>query len=78
MRGRKKIKKESTGEEVDGYRNPDDKTLVDFAHVLYIGLQAGYTEREIARMYYSKWQALYTEFKKHHNMIIKKQIYQGV
>jgi len=78
MRGRKKVpKKEGESEEVDGYRDPDAKTLIDFGWVCYIGMQCGYTEKEVSQMYYSKWLTVYEMFKRHHNMIIQKKVYQG-
>ena len=72
MHRRKKNEKENEDHEVDGYQDPDKKTLIDFAWVVYVGLQIGYTEREVAHMYYSKWVEMFKQFKKHHNMIIKK------
>lgn len=42
-----------------------------------MGMQIGYTEEQIRHMYYKKWQSLYKQFRKHHNMIVKKLTYQG-
>ena len=78
MCGRKKVEKaEQEHEEIDGYRLPDQKSLIDMSWVVYVGMQIGYTEEQISHMYYKKWKALYKQFQKHHNMIVKKLTYQG-
>jgi hypothetical protein len=46
--------------------------------VVYVGMQIGYTEEQVSHMYFKKWKALFEQFKKHHNMIVKKLTYQGV
>lgn len=37
-----------------------------------MGLQIGYSEREIAHMYLGKWCDLYEEYKKLHNIRMKR------
>ena len=78
MCGRKKVEEAQEHEEIDGYRLPDQKTVIDMSWVVYVGMHIGYTEKEIGHMYFKKWKALFEQFKKHHNMIVKKLTYQGV
>jgi|LAHS01.1.fsa_nt_gb hypothetical protein len=40
-------------------------------------MQIGYTERQIARMYYGKWVDMYQEFKKYHNMKINRIVFDS-
>ena len=78
MRGRKKVQtRKGAGEVVDGYRDPEKKALLDIPWIIYVGMQAGYTETEVAHMYYSKWQQVYKQFQRHHNMVITKKVYKG-
>lgn len=39
-------------------------------------MQIGYSEKEIAHMYIGKWNDLYDEFKKMHNMTMKRMIFE--
>lgn len=78
MRGRKKTEEKTGNEEIDGYRDPEKKTLIDFARVVYIGMQAGYTERELSKMYYSKWLKIFEQFKWHHNLIVQRRGWKEV
>lgn len=78
MRERKKVEEAEDHEEIDGYRLPTQKTLIDMSWVVYVGMQIGYTEEQISHMYYKKWLSMYAQFKKHHNMIVQKRAYQGV
>lgn len=78
MRERKKVEEAKDHEEIDGYRLPTQKTLIDMSWVVYVGMQIGYTEEQISHMYYKKWLSMYAQFKKHHNMIVQKRAYQGV
>ena len=39
-------------------------------------MRIGYTEREIAHMYLGKWSDLYDEFKKMHNISMKRQVFE--
>lgn len=45
-------------EEADGESEP-----VDFAWLVFMGMQMGYTEKEISRMYMGKWCDLFQHFK---------------
>lgn len=77
MCDRKKVEEAQEHEEIDGYRLPTQKTLIDMSWVVYVGMQIGYTEEQVSHMYFKKWKALFEQFKKHHNMIVKKLTYQG-
>ena len=77
MCDRKKVEEAQEHEEIDGYRLRDQKTLIDMSCVVYVGMQIGYTEEQVSHMYFKKWKALFEQFKKHHNMIVKKLTYQG-
>ena len=52
--------------------------MIDFALVLYVGLQVGYTERELSKMYYSKWMEIYRKWQWHHNLIVQRRGWKGV
>lgn len=39
-------------------------------------MRIGYTEKEISHMYLGKWSDLYEEFKKMHNITMKRQIFE--
>ena len=41
-----------------------------------MGMQMGYSENEIAHMYFGKWCDLFTEYKKIHNMRIELMIFE--
>ena len=47
-----------------GSQSDDGSSEIDFAWCIFIGMQIGYTERQIARMYYGKWVDMYQEFRK--------------
>ena len=71
-------KKEEDGSrhtEEDGYQDPDKKTLIDFEWLLYVGLSIGLTEKQVGQLEYWKMVSLMTSWKRHHNMIIKKMIW---
>jgi hypothetical protein len=44
--------------------------------VLYIGLELGYREKEIAYMYYGKWCDLFEQYKKMHNIRMERKIFE--
>lgn len=64
-------------DEIDGYYVPGT-TVIDMAGVIFIGMAIGYSEREIAQMYFWKWSELAKQYKYHHNMIVKKMYYSEV
>ncbi|MEZ3435740.1 MAG: hypothetical protein K1W34_14190 [Lachnospiraceae bacterium] len=41
-----------------------------------MGIQMGYTEKEISRMYLGKWYELFTHFKRFHNFKMKRGLYE--
>lgn len=43
--------------------------------MVYVGMQIGYCESDIAHMYFGKWMDLYEEFKKMHNIRIKRMVF---
>ena len=60
-----------------GSQSDDGSSEIDFAWCIFIGMQIGYTERQIARMYYGKWVDMYQEFKKYHNMKINRIVFDS-
>lgn len=75
---KKKERDEDGNKEIDGYQDPEKKFLIDFALVIYIGMQVGYTERELSKMYYSKWIEIYRKWQWHHNLIVQRRGWKGV
>ena len=41
-----------------------------------MGMQIGYSEREISHMYFGKWADLFREFKKMHNYKVKRILFE--
>ena len=62
-------KPENHAEEGEGER-------INFARVIFTGMQIGYTEKEIAHMYFGKWADLFKEFKRMHNYKMKRMIFE--
>lgn len=52
-----------------------EETELDFAWIVYVGLQVGYTEKEVKHMYYGKWSEMFRNFRKMHNITIKKELF---
>ena len=46
------------------------------SHTGYI--KVGYTERELSKMYYSKWIEIYKKWQWHHNLIVQRRGWKGV
>jgi len=40
------------------------------------GMRIGYTEKEVAHMYFGKWCDLFEEFKKMHNITMRRQVFE--
>lgn len=57
------------------YYDDDEESEIDFAWIVFVGMEIGYREREIRHMYYGKWADLYMEYKKMHNIRMKKMIF---
>ncbi len=66
----KKRKDHAESEEVE------ENQQIDFAWLVFIGMQMGYTELEVSQMYLGKWEDLYVHFKWLHNMKMRKGIFQ--
>ena len=62
------------GFEEEGFREErqERKLELDFAWMIYVGMQVGYTERQIGQMYLGKWCRICEQYKKSWNMRIKK------
>lgn len=54
----------------------NEESEINFARIVFIGMKIGYTEREVAHMYLGKWCDLFEEFKKMHNVEMRKQVYE--
>lgn len=39
-------------------------------------MQIGYREKEVAHMYFGKWADLFREFKKMHNIKMKRMVFE--
>lgn len=50
--------------------------IINFAWVVFVGLQIGYTEEDIARMTYGKWSELSEQWMKYHNIVMKKEVFR--
>lgn len=57
------------GEEGDGEG-------INFAWIVFVGMQIGYSEKEIAHMYFGKWADLHREYRKMHNIKVKRLIFE--
>ena len=69
-----KKRRDHAGE--DGSGDEKEPVIIDFAWVLYIGLELGYREKEIAYMYYGKWCDLFEQYKKMHNIRMERKIFE--
>lgn len=49
---------------------------VDFAWLVYVGMQIGYTEREVSKMTFAKWHELYSVYKRMHNFTVKRGLFE--
>ena len=71
-------KKDDQAEEIDGYRNPEDKTTIDFAWILYVGAASGLSRKETGQLTFDEWGRLSNQFKRMHNMSVKRLVFTGV
>ena len=53
-----------------------EEQALDFAWYVFIGMQAGYSEKEVSRMYLGKWEEIFYHFKWLHNMRIGKRLFR--
>ena len=49
---------------------------INFAWIVYVGMDIGYREQEIAHMYYGKWCDLFEEWKNMHNIRMKRMVFE--
>ena len=48
---------------------------INFAWIVFVGMEIGYREQEIAHMYLGKWCDLFEEYKKMHNIRMQRMIF---
>ena len=56
--------------------NGQKQVILDFAWILFIALELGYREKEVARMYYGKWCDLFEQYKKMHNIRMRRVTFE--
>ena len=49
---------------------------INFAWIVFIGMQIGYSEKEVGQMYFGKWADLFKEYKKMHNYKVKRMAFE--
>lgn len=49
---------------------------LDFAWIVFMGIQMGYPEKEIAHMYLGKWMEMFDQFKKFYNFKAKRGLFK--
>lgn len=49
---------------------------INFAWIVYVGMDIGYSEKEVAHMYYGKWCDLFEEWKNMHNIRMKRMVFE--
>lgn len=54
----------------------EESEPINFAWVILMGMEIGYTEKEISRMYFGKWCDLFEEYKKFYNFKMKKCLFE--
>lgn len=67
--------KKKRSDHVEEYEIGSESEPINFAWLVFIGMQIGYTEKEISHMYLGKWFDLYDEFKKMHNISMRRQVF---
>ena len=63
-----KKKREDRVEEEDS----GEPVVLDFAWIVFVGMQIGYSEKEVAYMRFGKWCDLFEKYKYMHNMRIRQ------
>lgn len=61
---------------VEDIDDEEEETEINFAWIVFVGMEIGYRENEIAHMYYGKWADLYEEYKKMHNIRMKRIVFE--
>lgn len=59
----------------EDHAESDGENRIDFAWIVFVGMQIGYTEKEISRMYFGKWHDMYEQFKVYHNMKMRRCLF---
>ena len=54
----------------------EKELILDFAWIVFIGMQIGYCEKEIAHMYFGKWCDLFEHYKKMHNLKMTRSLFE--
>lgn len=54
----------------------EEECPLDFAWLLYMGMQFGFTQNEISHMYLGKWMDIFEVHKHYHNFRMKKGLYK--
>lgn len=62
-----KKKREDRVEEEDS----DEPVVLDFAWIVFVGVQVGYSEKDVAHMHFGKWCDLFEKYKYMHNMRVR-------
>lgn len=60
----------------DNWEEEEESSPINFAWIVFVGMEIGYSEKEIAHMYYGKWSDLHEEYKKMHNIRMKKMVFE--
>lgn len=53
----------------------DEDQKINFAWIVAVAMDMGYTEEEVSRMYYEKWNAVFAEYRKLHNFKTKQGLW---
>ena len=69
--GKKRPDHADEGDEGDG-----EPIILDFAWILFVALELGYREKEVACMYYGKWCDLFEVYKKMHNIRMRRVTFE--
>lgn len=54
----------------------EEKQQINFAWILMIGTQMGFSKEEIRYMYFGEWSDLFAEYKKFYNFKMKKYLFK--
>lgn len=56
-------------------RRIGESEQINFAWIVFTGLQIGYGEKDIRHLYFGKWADLLEEYKKMHNMKMNRMVF---
>lgn len=54
----------------------EENQQINFAWILLMGVQMGFSETDVKQMYFGKWSDLFQEYKKLHNFKVKKYLFK--